>query len=95
MSITEAYKRVGRDLSRRIYRELKAMSEQPPIVATIPSQRKEGAAATGPDREAREAPSDVTPSDQQYTPDFVQVAWPEQTRLTTTDMAERSDEDST
>lgn len=38
MSITEAYKRVGRALVRRIYRELKAVSEQHPhMPATIPS----------------------------------------------------------
>ena len=95
MSITEALKRVARALARTIYRGLKTMSEQPHIAGTIPSQKTEGATATGPDREAREAPSDVTPSDQQYTPNFVQDAWPQQTPFATTDMAERSDEDFT
>jgi transposase len=69
MSITEAYKRVGRALVRRIYRELKAMSEQHQhIPAAIPSEATEGVTATGSDREANEAPCDMTPSDAQYTP---------------------------
>ena len=74
MSITEALKRVARALARTIYRELKAMSEQPRIPATIPSQKTEGATAKGPDREAREASSDVTPSNAQNTPSFSQEA---------------------
>jgi hypothetical protein len=69
MSITEAYKRVGRALVRRIYRELKAVSEQHPhMLAATPSKATEGVTATDSHREASEAPSDMTPSDTQYTP---------------------------
>jgi transposase len=65
MPITEAHKRVGRALVRRIYRELKAISEQQPKNP----EATEGAMVTGPDRGATKAPSDMTPSTMQYIPD--------------------------
>jgi transposase len=69
MSMTETYKRVGRALARRIYRELKALPETQPTEKPHPTATKEGVMATGSsNREANHAPSDMTPSSLQYTP---------------------------
>jgi hypothetical protein len=70
ISMIETYKRVSRALARRIYRELKALA-QPHLGSQEPRplQAKEGVTATGAShREANHAPSDMTPSNTQYTP---------------------------
>ena len=68
LPMTEVYKRVGRALVRPIYRGLLALKDLP---------EREGATATGHDsREAKEAPSNVTPSGTEYTPEKQLTAFP-------------------
>ncbi len=104
LSMTETYKRVGRALVRQIYRGLKSIA-QPSLETTKspPPQAKEDVTATGAlDREANKAPSDMTPSDTQYTPQLSRgepptgrvAAFSPRPGLTRRPRAERRHEDS-
>jgi hypothetical protein len=69
MSITEAYKRVGRALVRRLYRELKSTTnDRWQSAVEAPREPVEGDMATGSYREAQTASRNTSPSEQEYTP---------------------------